>query len=476
MNKKMEPWARALLLSLYFCLSLLLLKQWELTTDDGDALTLAGQSSLFFQGLPSSTGLVRGPAVYYIYALLLRSFRSLWLLQAGILLLQLAAHSLLIQILKNLGRTALGYASSLLFFFSPTFLVIYAGKFWEPALLPFASIAALFCLLKFDQTRRPSFFAGALMALLLATSAHPSSLAFLPIAGFLFWRRREAVSLHWRLTLGALTAILLFPYLSWLSAPRADAIRLSLARLPAPLYHLAAMLENAYAAERIGLPPVWTGIWIPSFLLLLVFFYRVAKGRSLNWMLGAWLGVPLLLLCLASLFFPQFPFQWNLILFPLVWVAILDAAMERSRALAAVAFALFLGLALFGSFRQIQFLRESGGIGMHGASYGTKLAVLEKIYRKSTHPSVVMVAYPFRGLWWYHSGGWQFLQRRVRERFPTNPYSPERFFYIYEPSGPDEEAIRARLEKEKGLSSWQEKSVTVFEGKTYLDGVGIFLE
>lgn len=471
-----EPALRALLLSVYALLAIWMFPHWELTTDDGAALSLATSGNFFWLGVPSGTGLIRGPGIYYLYAFFFRVWPSVQSIQFGILFFQLLGHALLVQIGKNQGRLLLAYGTSFLWFFTPAFFVFYSNKFWEPALLPAFSVIAFWALVRVEQGEGNVLLA--LSALFFAVSAHPSAIALLPVLAFVYFKKRRPI----RIAISAVVLLLaiLLPYFFW-NASRAAPGGLHFSHLFAPARNAAeiADISGAYSARHIG-SHARAAAWIAIFFLVYVIsgLRRFRGAGPFERLLFLWILWPLVALSLAAVFFSRFPHQWALLLFPFAWWAWLEgiAICLRSREFRlAGAVALLAGFSAYESFQQVRFVRESGGTGAHLSSVSTKQKILERIHTLSPRPSLVLAAYPYRGDWWYGIGGWDFLRRGFGGR-PTNPYSQERFFYLYEESVlTAEPELRQRLEKQTKPAPWSVGPVTVFESDRFVEGSGILL-
>ncbi len=140
-------------LILYCVLALLCIENAPFLHDDGLWVWAASQiadGKQFFAGCPSSRGVgIHSPLGAYIYACFYMIHADIYLVIAGVLLLNVCTQWIIIRLGRALENPQWGYAASLLFFFSPSFFVFIAPRTWQVTCLPFFSAGMLYCLVKF---------------------------------------------------------------------------------------------------------------------------------------------------------------------------------------------------------------------------------------------------------------------------------------------------------------------------------------
>lgn len=523
---KHERALRALLLVAYALVFSGMFPLWELATDDGKTLMTAENylRSPEFLGPSTSLKVLHPPYVYLFHAFFL-AWGSLAWLQAGIVAAHLASHWLLIGLGRGLFSTRVAYAASLLAFTSPNFLFLYHQRFWEPVLLPLLTMLALTALLRYRREGKGSCLLLSVAAITLASGAHFAALCLLAFPALAVAARGGGRELRPLVGFGcvALALLALFPvalHLGQLHPWRLGAFGLFLAAglalawkaprwareetvlrfgLPAALLGAALYLVlnpfytplrtllhllDPYGNEAFsynGHPAAWQWWWLVPLPVLWGAFHLARQRDPAQRLFACWVSLPLLPIFVFAPWALQVPGHWLSFLFPAAWLACMQGLFglpwgRLGRAGAAAPVLLAAGLVAVQAHQAAgvrSHLESTGGIGMHTASLGAKVEVIERIFRESGAPSVSLLVNPWRKPWEIDLYGWAFLLRR-QERLGGGEGKLSRSYYIHQPlAGFYAEGLADQLHDQPGFREERIGPVVLYSTDRLVESAGL---
>jgi hypothetical protein len=237
------------------------------------------------------------------------------------------------------------------------------------------------------------------------------------------------------------------------------------------------------ASQGSGWKFLLEGIPFLAFVVGGAFTYRrMSEERKIFYL---WILVPLIGL-LAEGYRVPFISHWSLILLPAIWLAVAGGAVELGRPIpspgarkvAGLFFALLiLAPQAFTAWRLERHLRATGGQGMHMATLGTKLKVLERISEAGGDPEIRSMVYPYDNLWWDDRGGWHFLVNHYRRtRWAGRGGGAKKYFYIYQEGGPcPQPYLKESLKADPSIREERIGSLTLFTGLKPIPDAGVVL-